>query len=105
MWIRRPLCILTHKYQCTDLSIDKTPLIFKKKLENLRDRPIIWIRAEDTSFNESANAYSRDKNYQALLDSMQSSHKHSYSISKALIASLVNHFQGGNTYEKQRYQQ
>ena len=76
MWIRRPLCILTHKYQCTDLSIDKTPLIFKKKLENLRDRPIIWIRAEDTSFNESANAYSRDKNYQALLDSMQSSQKH-----------------------------
>lgn len=76
MWIRRPLCILTHKYQCTDLSIDKTPLIFKKELENLRDRPIIWIRAEDTSFNESANAYSRDKNYQALLDSMQSSQKH-----------------------------
>ena len=76
MWICRPLCILTHKYQCTDLSIDKTPLIFKKKLENLRDRPIIWIRAEDTSFNESANAYSRDKNYQALLDSMQSSQKH-----------------------------
>lgn len=76
MWIRRPLCILTHKYQCTDLSIDKTPLIFKKELENLRDRPIIWIRAEDISFNESANAYSRDKNYQALLDSMQSSQKH-----------------------------
>lgn len=76
MWIRHPLCILTHKYQCTDLSIDKTPLIFKKKLESLRDRPIIWIRAEDTSFNESANAYSRDKNYQALLDSMQSSQKH-----------------------------
>lgn len=76
MWIRRPLCILTHKYQCTDLSIDKTPLIFKNELENLRDRPIIWIRAEDTSFNESANAYSRDKNYQALLDSMQSSQKH-----------------------------
>lgn len=76
MWIRRPLCILTHKYQCTDLSIDKAPLIFKKELENLRDRPIIWIRAEDTSFNESANAYSRDKNYQALLDSMQSSQKH-----------------------------
>lgn len=76
MWIRRPLCILTHKYQCTDLSIDKTPLIFKKELENLRDRPIVWIRAEDTSFNESANAYSRDKNYQALLDSMQSSQKH-----------------------------
>lgn len=76
MWIRRPLCILTHKYQCTDLSIDKTPLIFKKELENLRDRPIIWIRAEDASFNESANAYSRDKNYQALLDSMQSSQKH-----------------------------
>lgn len=76
MWIRRPLCILTHKYQCTDLSIDKTPLTFKKELENLRDRPIIWIRAEDTSFNESANAYSRDKNYQALLDSMQSSQKH-----------------------------
>lgn len=76
MWIRRPFCILTHKYQCTDLSIDKTPLTFKKELENLRDRPIIWIRAEDTSFNESANAYSRDKNYQALLDSMQSSQKH-----------------------------
>lgn len=76
MWIRRPLCILTHKYQCTDLSIDKTPLTFKKELENLRDRPIIWIRAEDTSFNESANAYSRDKNYQALLDSIQSSQKH-----------------------------
>lgn len=76
MWIRRPFCILTHKYQCTDLSIDKTPLIFKKKLENLRNRPIVWIRAEDTSFNESANAYSRDKNYQALLDSMQSSQKH-----------------------------
>lgn len=76
LWIRRPLCILTHKYQCTDLSIDKTPLTFKKELENLRDRSIIWIRAEDTSFNESANAYSRDKNYQALLDSMQSSQKH-----------------------------
>lgn len=76
MWIRRPFCILTHKYQCTDLSIDKTPLIFKKELENLRNRPIVWIRAEDTSFNESANAYSRDKNYQALLDSMQSSQKH-----------------------------
>lgn len=76
MWIRRPFCILTHKYQCTDLSIDKTPLTFKKELENLRDRPIIWIRAEDTSFNESANAYSRDKNYQALLDSTQSSQKH-----------------------------
>lgn len=76
LWIRRPLCILTHKYQCTDLSIDKTPLTFKKELENLRDRSIIWIRAEDTSFNESANAYSRDKNYQALLDSMQSNQKH-----------------------------
>ena len=76
MWIRRPLCILTHKYQCTDLSIDKTPLIFKEELENLRDRPIVWIRSEDTNFNESANAYSRDKNYQALMDFSQSSQKH-----------------------------
>lgn len=76
MWIRRPLCILTHKYQCTDLSIDKTPLIFKKKLENLRDRPIIWIRSENINFNESSSAYSRDKNYQALMNSTQSNQKH-----------------------------
>ena len=53
----------------------KTPLTFKKELENLRDRPIIWIRAEDTSFNESANAYSRDKNYQAFWIPMQASQK------------------------------
>jgi len=76
MWIRRPICILTHEYLHTNLCIDSTPSLFKKALESLRDRPIVWIRSENTSFNESANAYSHDKNYQTLLDSLQSSQKH-----------------------------
>lgn len=76
MWIRRPICIITHEYLRTDLYIDSTPFLFKKALESLRDRPIVWIRSENTNFNESANVYSRDKNYQALIDTMQSSQKH-----------------------------
>ncbi len=76
MWIRRPICILTHEYLYTDLCIDSTPYVFKKALESLRDRPIVWIRSENINFNESSNAYSRDKNYQALMNSMQSNQKH-----------------------------
>lgn len=76
MWIRRPICILTHEYLYTDLCIDSTPYVFKKALENLRDRPIVWIRSENINFNESSSAYSRDKNYQTLMNSMQSNQKH-----------------------------
>lgn len=76
MWIRRPICILTHEYLYTDLCIDSTPYLFKKALESLRDRPIVWIRSENINFNESSSAYSRDKNYQALMNSMQSNQKH-----------------------------
>lgn len=76
MWIRRPICILTHEYLYTDLCIDSTPYVFKKALESLRDRPIVWIRSESINFNESSSAYSRDKNYQALMNSMQSNQKH-----------------------------
>lgn len=61
MWIRRPICILTHEYLYTDLCIDSTPYVFKKALESLRDRPIVWIRSENINFNESSSAYSRDK--------------------------------------------
>ena len=76
MWIRRPICILTLEYLYTDLCIDSTPSLFKKALESLRDRPIVWIRSENINFNESSSAYSRDKNYQALMNSMQSNQKH-----------------------------
>lgn len=76
MWIRRPICILTHEYLYTDLCIDSTPYVFKKALESLRDRPIVWIRSENIIFNESSSAYSRDKNYQALMNSTQSNQKH-----------------------------
>lgn len=76
MWIRRPICIPTHEYLYTDLCIDSTPYVFKKALESLRDRPIVWIRSENINFNESSSAYSRDKNYQALMNSMQSNQKH-----------------------------
>lgn len=76
MWIRRPICILTHEYLYTDLCVDSTPYVFKKALESLRDRPIVWIRSENINFNESSSAYSRDKNYQALMNSMQSNQKH-----------------------------
>ena len=76
MWIRRPICILTHEYLYTDLCIDSTPYVFKKALESLRDRPIVWIRSENINFNESSSAYSRDKNYQALMNSMQSDQRH-----------------------------
>ena len=76
MWIRRPICILTHEYLYTDLCIDSTPYVFKKALESLRDRPIVWIRSENINFNESSSAYSRDRNYQALMNSMQSNQKH-----------------------------
>ena len=76
MWIRCPICILTHEYLYTDLCIDSTPYVFKKALESLRDRPIVWIRSENINFNESSSAYSRDKNYQALMNSMQSNQKH-----------------------------
>lgn len=76
MWIRRPICILTHEYLYTDSCIDSTPYLFKKALEGLRDRPIVWIRSENINFNESSSAYSRDKNYQALMNSMQSNQKH-----------------------------
>lgn len=76
MWIRRPICILTHEYLYTDLCIDSTPYVFKKALESLRDRPIVWIRSENINFNESSSAYSRDKNYQALMNSIQSNQKH-----------------------------
>ena len=76
MWIRRPICILTHEYLYTELCIDSTPYVFKKALESLRDRPIVWIRSENINFNESSSAYSRDKNYQALMNSTQSNQKH-----------------------------
>lgn len=76
MWIRRPICILTLEYLYTDLCIDSTPSLFKKALESLRDRPIVWIRSENINFNESSSAYSRGKNYQALMNSMQSNQKH-----------------------------
>ena len=76
MWIRRPICILTHEYLYTDSCIDSTPYLFKKALESLRDRPIVLIRSENINFNESSSAYSRDKNYQALMNSMQSNQKH-----------------------------
>ena len=76
MWIRRPICILTHEYLYTALCIDSTPYVFKKALESLRDRPIVWIRSENINFNESSSAYSRDKNYQALMNSTQSNQKH-----------------------------
>lgn len=76
MWIRRPICILTHEYLYTDLCIDSTPYVFKKALESLRDRPIVWIRSENINFNESSSAYSLDKNYQALMNSTQSNQKH-----------------------------
>ena len=76
MWIRRPICILTHEYLYTDSCIDSTPYLFKKALESLIDRPLVWIRSENINFNESSSAYSRDKNYQALMNSMQSNQKH-----------------------------
>ena len=76
MWIRRPICILTHEYLFTDSCIDSTRYLFKKALESLRDRTIVWIRSENINFNESSSAYSRDKNYQALMNSMQSNQKH-----------------------------
>ena len=77
LWIRRPFCVLTHnRYLHTDLSLDESSRVFKKKLESLIDRPLVWIRAENINFNESSSAYSRDKNYQALMNSMQSNQKH-----------------------------
>ena len=77
LWIRRPFCVLTHnRYLHTDLSLDESPRVFKKELESLIDRPLVWIRAENINFNESSSAYSRDKNYQALMNSMQSNQKH-----------------------------
>lgn len=63
-------------YLYTDSCVDSTPYLFKKALESLRDRPIVWIRSENINFNESSSAYSRDKNYQALMNSMQSNQKH-----------------------------
>lgn len=77
LWIRRPFCVLTHnRYLHTDLSLDESPRVFKKELESLIDRPLVWIRAENINFNESSSAYSRDKNYQALMNSMQSDQRH-----------------------------
>lgn len=77
LWIRRPFCVLTHnRYLHTDLSLDESPRVFKKELESLIDRPLVWIRAENINFNESSSAYSRDKNYQALMNSTQSNQKH-----------------------------
>ena len=77
LWIRRPFCVLTHnRHLHTDLSLDESPRVFKKELESLIDRPLVWIRAENINFNESSSAYSRDKNYQALMNSMQSNQKH-----------------------------
>lgn len=77
LWIRRPFCVLTHnRYLHTDLSLDESSRVFKKKLESLIDRPLVWIRAENINFNESSSAYSRDKNYQALMNSMQSDQRH-----------------------------
>lgn len=73
LWIRRPFCVLTHnRHLHTDLSLDESPRVFKKELESLIDRPLVWIRA----VNESSSAYSRDKNYQALMNSMQSDQRH-----------------------------
>ena len=77
LWIRRPFCVLTHnRYLHTDLSLDESSRVFKKELESLIDRPLVWIRAENINFNESSSAYSRDKNYQALMNSMQSDQRH-----------------------------
>lgn len=77
LWIRRPFCVLTHnRHLHTDLSLDESPRVFKKELESLIDRPLVWIRAENINFNESSSAYSRDKNYQALMNSMQSDQRH-----------------------------
>lgn len=77
LWIRRPFCVLTHnRYLHTDLSLDESSRVFKKELESLIDRPLVWIRAENINFNESSSTYSRDKNYQALMNSMQSNQKH-----------------------------
>ena len=77
LWIRRPFCVLTHnRHLHTDLSLDESSRVFKKELESLIDRPLVWIRAENINFNESSSAYSRDKNYQALMNSMQSNQKH-----------------------------
>lgn len=77
LWIRRPFCVLTHnRYLHTDLSLDESSRVFKKELESLIDRPLVWIRAEDINSNESSSAYSRDKNYQVLMNSMQSDQIH-----------------------------
>lgn len=77
LWIRRPFCVLTHnRHLHTDLSLDESSRVFKKKLESLIDRPLVWIRAENINFSESSSAYSRDKNYQALMNSMQSDQRH-----------------------------
>lgn len=77
LWIRRPFCVLTHnRHLHTDLSLDESSRVFKKELESLIDRPLVWIRAENINFNESSSAYSRDKNYQALMNSTQSNQKH-----------------------------
>lgn len=77
LWIRRPFCVLTHnRHLHTDLSLDESSRVFKKKLESLIDRPLVWIRAENINFNESSSAYSRDKNYQALMNFMQSDQRH-----------------------------
>lgn len=77
LWIRRPFCVLTHsRYLHTDLSLDESSRVFKKELEGLIDRPLVWIRAEDINSNESSSAYSRDKNYQVLMNSMQSDQIH-----------------------------
>lgn len=77
LWIRRPFCVLTHnRHLHTDLNLDESSRVFKKELESLIDRPLVWIRAENINFNESSSAYSRDKNYQALMNSMQSDQRH-----------------------------
>lgn len=77
LWIRRPFCVLTHnRHLHTDLSLDESSRVFKKELESLIDRPLVWIRAENINFSESSSAYSRDKNYQALMNSMQSDQRH-----------------------------
>ena len=77
LWLRRPFCVLTHnRHLHTDLSLDESSRVFKKELESLIDRPLVLIRAENINFNESSSAYSRDKNYQALMNSMQSDQRH-----------------------------
>ena len=77
LWIRHPFCVLTHnRHLHTDLNLDESSRVFKKELESLIDRPLVWIRAENINFNESSSAYSRDKNYQALMNSMQSDQRH-----------------------------